>query len=122
MRYRDAWIATGETDVGDSERQRWLSDHRVRRAAVDGLKWTTITTAAASARSFTATGLSNGTRYNFRVIAINGAGFGSPSSTVSAVPSSAGVQAVVDGGTGWGVPLSTATRYRTYSCPSDIAC
>ena len=55
-----------------------------------GTKWITITTAAASARSFTATGLSNGTRYYFRVIAINGAGFGSPSSTVSAVPRSVG--------------------------------
>jgi titin len=51
-----------------------------------GNRWITITTAAASARSFTATGLANGIRYSFRVIAINGAGFGPPSSTVSAVP------------------------------------
>jgi predicted phage tail protein len=51
-----------------------------------GTKWSTITTAAASARSFTATGLSNGTRYSFRVIAVNGAGFSTPSPTVSAVP------------------------------------
>ena len=67
--------ANGGSAIAGYAVQRWT-----------GTRWITITTAAASARSFTATGLSNGTRYNFRVIAINGAGFGPPSSTVSAVP------------------------------------
>ena len=44
------------------------------------------TTIPATARSFTATGLHNGTRYYFRIAAVNAAGAGPWSAVVSAVP------------------------------------
>jgi subtilisin family serine protease len=63
-----------------------ITSYRVQRST-DGLTWTTVTsTAPASTRTYTATGLVNGTTYQFRIAAINAAGTGPYSTTVTAKP------------------------------------
>ena len=48
--------------------------------------WSTINDGVSTARSFTVTGLTNGTRYFFRVFARNAAGNSAPSNVVNAIP------------------------------------
>ena len=49
--------------------------------------WVNVsTTIRPAARSFTNTGLRNGTRYYFRIVAVNAAGTGAWSTTVNAIP------------------------------------
>jgi hypothetical protein len=61
-----------------------INTYRVQRATSAKGPWTTI--AKPTVRRYRATGLSNGTRYYFRVAAHNAAGWGTPSKVVSAVP------------------------------------
>jgi Fibronectin type III domain len=60
-----------------------VDQYRVQRAVAGG-SWKTI--ASPTTRSYTATGLANGTRYYFRIRAHNAAGYGALSTIASAVP------------------------------------
>jgi predicted phage tail protein len=60
-----------------------INKYRVQRARAGG-SWKTI--AHRTTRSYTATGLTNGVRYYFRIAAHNRAGWGSFSAAVKAVP------------------------------------
>jgi hypothetical protein len=51
-------------------------DHRVQYSSNNGVTWTAFTGATTAARTATVTGLTNGTRYVFRVAAVNTAGAG----------------------------------------------
>jgi titin len=62
-----------------------LTGYRVQRST-NGTTWTTVTNSAPLSRTFTVTGLTNGTRYQFRIAANNAAGAGANSSAVSATP------------------------------------
>jgi uncharacterized repeat protein (TIGR01451 family) len=63
-----------------------ISDYVVQRATSTAGPWTTVDDGVSTARSFSATGLNNATRYFFRVAAVNSAGTGSFSGTASATP------------------------------------
>jgi titin len=63
-----------------------ITGYLVERSADGGLTWTTLATTAASASNYVSTGLTNGTTYAYRVMAINAAGDGVASSTVTATP------------------------------------
>jgi predicted phage tail protein len=73
-----AWLAPG--DNGGAA----VDAYRVQRAASATGPWTTIATP--TTRSHTVVGLTNGTRYYFRVAAHNPAGWGPPSTVVNASP------------------------------------
>jgi hypothetical protein len=60
-----------------------ISGYRVQRST-NGTSWTTIATT--TSRSYTATKLTNGTKYWFRVIATNAKGSSSASTAVTSVP------------------------------------
>jgi predicted phage tail protein len=60
-----------------------VDKYRVQRAVAGG-SWKTI--ASPTTRSYTAKGLANGTRYNFRIRAHNAGGYGAFSTIASAVP------------------------------------
>lgn len=61
-----------------------ISYYKVERSTAGG-SWSTISESVTSL-TYLATGLSNGTRYNFRVSARNASGWGLPSSGVEAIP------------------------------------
>ena len=76
-----AW--TPPTSSGGSA----ITRHVIQRSTSPTTGWVNLSTKIpATARSFTATGLRNSTRYYFRVAAVNAAGMGSSSAVVSAVP------------------------------------
>ncbi len=56
-----------------------ITGYRIRRYDASGTRVQASTTVAATPRSFTATGLTNGTGYRFDVTAVNAAGPGTPS-------------------------------------------
>lgn len=62
-----------------------ITGYRVQRST-NGTTWTTVTNSAPLTRTFTVTGLTNGTRYQFRIAANNVAGSGANSTVVSATP------------------------------------
>jgi hypothetical protein len=72
-----AWLAPS------SSGGKPINKYLVRRAIAGG-PWKIIATP--TTRSYTATGLTNGTKYSFRIRAHNAAGWGPPSTTVSAIP------------------------------------
>jgi hypothetical protein len=63
-----------------------ITDYVIQRST--GGRWSTVRDAVSTARSYTVTGLTNGTKYVFRVAAQNAAGQGGWSATVSATPKS----------------------------------
>ena len=64
-----------------------LSGYKVESSTDSGSSWSTVVADTASASTaYTATSLTNGTAYDFRVSAINAAGTGSASSSTSATP------------------------------------
>lgn len=63
-----------------------IDRYAVQRRSSTTASWVTVKRTTGSARSWTNTGLTNGRRYYFRVIAHNRRGNGTPSATVSAVP------------------------------------
>ena len=62
-------------------------DYQLRAGAGASGQWTTIPGTGPSTRSYIVTGLTNGTRYFFRVRAVNSDGAGPPSTEESATPS-----------------------------------
>ncbi len=64
-----------------------IDKYYVQRSLVAGAPWTTVTTT--TALSATATGLTNGTHYYFRIVAHNATGFSPSSTIVNAVPHTA---------------------------------
>ena len=64
-----------------------ISGYQVERSTDGGTTWTTVVADTEStSTAYTATGLVNGTSYDFRVSAVNAAGTGTASSTTGASP------------------------------------
>ena len=93
-----AW--TPPTSNGGAAITRYV----IQRSTSPTSRWAYVsTTTPATARSFTATGLRNGTRYYFRIAAVNAAGVGTWSPVISAEPSAVA-------GSGYYFPNCTAVR------------
>ena len=76
-----AWTAPA-SDGGSS-----ITGYKVERSADAGVSWTVLTASTGSATtSYTATGLTNGAAYSFRISAVNAVGTGTASTTASATP------------------------------------
>jgi RHS repeat-associated protein len=63
-----------------------VTDYEVQTKPSAGGAWTTFADGVSTATSVTVTGLANGTSYDVRVAAVNGAGTGSPSGVSSSMP------------------------------------
>jgi len=63
-----------------------ITDYMVELSSDAGATWTPFAHAPSTATASTATGLTNGTTYTFRVSAVNSAGTGTPSTTVQSMP------------------------------------
>ncbi|WP_235531131.1 MULTISPECIES: fibronectin type III domain-containing protein [unclassified Nocardioides] len=63
-----------------------IDQYAVQRRTSTTASWVTVKRTSASARSWTSTGLTNGRKYYFRVLAHNRRGYGTASATVSATP------------------------------------
>jgi hypothetical protein len=61
-----------------------ITDYTIEYSSDSGTTWTTFADGTSTATSATVTGLSTGTTYTFKVAAVNAAGTGTPSATVSA--------------------------------------
>ena len=75
------WSAPS-SDGGDA-----LSDYKVEYSSNSGSTWSIFTRTPSTTASQTVTGLTNGTQYIFRVSAINGAGAGESTTSLSVTPS-----------------------------------
>ena len=118
---RLAWTAPADGGAA-------ITDYVIERS-VDGISWTTVNDGASTATAFTVGGLTNGTRYSFRVAARNAVGLGPSSAVVMATPvwkpaAPAGLRAAVAPASGvgsgqvrlsWTAPSSTGgTRLTDY--------
>ena len=92
-----------------------ITDYIVKRSTNGGTNWTRIDSTVSTLTSYVATGLTNGTAYVFKVIAVNAVGISLPSATSSpvtpvSVPSGAVLLSVVAGNTTatltWTAPVS----------------
>jgi hypothetical protein len=63
-----------------------ITDYVVQRAPYSSTRWVTVNDGVRTATTFTVGGLSNGTRYKFRVSAKNAAGLGGSSNMASQTP------------------------------------
>ena len=63
-----------------------VTDYVVQRSPNGTSGWMTINDGVSTATAFTVTGLANGTRYYFRVLARNAAGYSASSNVANAVP------------------------------------
>ena len=63
-----------------------ITDYVIQRSANGRTGWVTINDGVRSTTGYTVTGLTNGTRYYFRVLAKNAVGTGSASNVVNAIP------------------------------------
>jgi len=62
-----------------------ITDYIVERSTNGGTSWTQIVRPVSTLTSYVATGLTNGTAYVFKVIAVNAVGISLPSATSSPV-------------------------------------
>ncbi|MCX7404095.1 MAG: fibronectin type III domain-containing protein, partial [Planctomycetia bacterium] len=62
-----------------------ITDYIVKRSTNGGTTWTRIVRPVSTLTSYVATGLTNGTAYVFKVIAVNAVGISLPSATSSPV-------------------------------------
>ena len=92
-----------------------ITDYIVKRSTNGGTNWTRIDSTVSTLTAYVATGLTNGTAYVFKVIAVNAVGISLPSATSSpvtpvSVPSGAVLLSVVAGNTTatltWTAPVS----------------
>jgi len=92
-----------------------VTGYKVEQSTDSGLTWATVAADTGStSTSHTVTSLVNGTSYSFRVAAVNAAGTGATSSTVTATPRSTS-----DAPTGlWGTPGDQQVVL-AWSAPSD---
>ena len=80
--------ATGQADLepaGSQPRAARITDYAIQRS-LDGRTWTTVHDGVSAQRRALVSRLTNGTRYRFRVAAVNGVGQGPWSATVRATP------------------------------------
>ncbi len=63
-----------------------ITDYVIQRSLNGLTGWVTINDGTGTATTYKVTGLVNGTRYYFRVLATNGAGTGAPSNVAAATP------------------------------------
>ena len=63
-----------------------VTDYAVQRSPNGTSGWVTITDGVNTATAFTVSGLANGTRYYFRVLARNAVGYSPSSNVVNAIP------------------------------------
>jgi hypothetical protein len=84
------------TNVSGQVRLSWLlpasdggspiTDYIIQRSANGTTGWSTVIDGVSTSTIYTATGLTNGTRYYFRVLAKNAAGSSASSNTANAIP------------------------------------
>jgi subtilisin family serine protease len=63
-----------------------VTDYMIQRSASPTTGWATVSDGVGTATTYTVTGLTNGARYYFRVLAKNAMGTGAPSGVVSQIP------------------------------------
>jgi hypothetical protein len=100
-----------------------ITDYSVQYSANSGSTWTTFSRSASTALNATATGLTNGTSYQFRVAGVNSVGTGSYSSTTTATPT-AGNSLTASGWSGAGTSaskLSPPASPATFTSSPSIA-
>ncbi|WP_182376784.1 fibronectin type III domain-containing protein [Nocardioides sp. WS12] len=91
-----------------------IDRYAVQRRASTTASWVTVKFTTGSARSWTNTGLTNGKKYYFRVLAHNRRGYGTASTTVAATPRTvplsprnpAATTRLLSFSTGWDAPTS----------------
>ena len=89
-------LTAAPTNVSGQVRLSWLlpasnggsaiTDYIIQRSPNGTTGWLTINDGVRTTTSYTVTGLANGTRYYFRVLAKNGAGLSAPSNVVNSIP------------------------------------
>jgi Fibronectin type III domain len=86
-----AGVASGEVDLSWAAAAGNGADvtDYVIESSTDGLTWATVDDGESAATTATVAGLSNGTRYRFRVAAVNVAGVGPASAETAATPTGA---------------------------------
>jgi hypothetical protein len=111
---------TAPVDAGSSA----ITGYRVRRYAGTGTTVQGTSTVAATARSFTVTGLTNGSSYSFDVAAINSAGTGAVSTRSNAVTPAATATSVIGNqtvGTKWTPTTGDSKRASRFTATSPVA-
>ena len=110
-----------------------ITDYVVQ-SSLDGTTWTTVDDGVSTATTFTVSGLTGGTTYNFTVAAKSAVGVGTSSATVTATPASApaaptGLTAAVAPAAGlaagqvqlsWSAPGSNGSAITDYVIQSTI--
>lgn len=96
-----------------------VTGYRVRRFAGTTRTVQSTTTVAASARSLTVTGLTNGTAYSFDVTAVNAGGPGRPTARSAAVTPAAAPGAPAPGTATSGTAGGSVTATAAWSAPSS---
>ena len=89
-----------------------ITDYIVKRRVVGDSSWTTVADGTSTSRSATVTGLTTGTSYEFTIAAVNAAGTGSASDSLTTTPS-----AVPGAATGLVIASGSGTMLATWAAP-----